>query len=789
MPTEAKDIFEAHSRSLRELLSENGLGLYLPPYQRPYGWSKDKVEKLIDDTMHGLMNLGKTADSFTFLGTVITIHDVNHTTVQPVVKTEVPAKVLTVIDGQQRISSLLMLIVCVHNLIRQYHWEVFAGEDPDPEDEPLSNLHEESVVLLRSLGSAFYEKHQIGDSPLYPRLIRAFDDQWAKKVNKRQYTSPISNLLFKYAEIADAEWQSTFKPTDFQPKPRDGVSKGEADLTSRFSEMRAILKRLANNEVIDDIEGVPAITAVAENSEFQKALFSHELEDEFCKYLKRLEEKTQLRLFRLVILGSYILNRIAITVVKGKDEDYAFTIFESLNTTGEPLTAIETFLPRVVMAEGLGEYQDSDAHSSMKVVQGYLAQFQVGEKLQAATRDLLVNFALAESGTKLAKRLADQRVYMKESFERGKDSKPYRDGFLTHLRDTATFLDRTWNADEADRELVGLGNAAMTDDMHLCLSFLKSLKHTITVAPLVRFYSQALAAGSMERAEALRDLESALKAITAFTVYWRSSRRTTGNIDREYREIMAGVGSVTGIDALCRVGNDLKASSHAVSAEQLKNELAARLTSKNHGDLPDRASWLTASSTIPFYTVNRVLTRFLLLAAYHDTVEDLDHPGLVTAGKPNASPCLTAGGWNDEVHLTVEHIAPQSRGTGWSDTLNAKKDTVHQLGNLVLSPAGANSSLSARPWSEKRVLYTALGASSTTAAEKLLKEAQEKGITFAESTSTLASYSRYLPHLSALGMHQGEWDAEFVERRSRSLLELVDLRLSPWLGLDWTEAH
>jgi uncharacterized protein with ParB-like and HNH nuclease domain len=43
MPVEAKDIFEATSRSLRELLSENGLGLYIPPYQRPYGWDKGKV--------------------------------------------------------------------------------------------------------------------------------------------------------------------------------------------------------------------------------------------------------------------------------------------------------------------------------------------------------------------------------------------------------------------------------------------------------------------------------------------------------------------------------------------------------------------------------------------------------------------------------------------------------------------------------------------------------------------------------------------------------------------------
>ena len=131
MPTQAKEIFEAQSKSLRELLSDNGLGLYLPPYQRPFGWQKDKVEKLLGDTLHGLRNLCEAPDSFTFVGTVITIHDVNHTTVQPIVKSEVPSKVLTVIDGQQRLSALLLLLICSHSLIRQRLWNVFKDKTPD----------------------------------------------------------------------------------------------------------------------------------------------------------------------------------------------------------------------------------------------------------------------------------------------------------------------------------------------------------------------------------------------------------------------------------------------------------------------------------------------------------------------------------------------------------------------------------------------------------------------------------------------------------------------------------
>ena len=130
--TQAREIFEAQSKSLRELLSDNGLGLYLPPYQRPYGWGKDKVEKLMDDSLHGLNILGEVPDSFTFLGTVITIHDVEHVTgVQPIVKPEVPSKVLMVM-GSSVLSSLLVLLVSLHNLIRQRAWKVFKGKTPDP---------------------------------------------------------------------------------------------------------------------------------------------------------------------------------------------------------------------------------------------------------------------------------------------------------------------------------------------------------------------------------------------------------------------------------------------------------------------------------------------------------------------------------------------------------------------------------------------------------------------------------------------------------------------------------
>lgn len=792
MPNQAKEIFEAQSKSLLELLSDNGLGFYLPPYQRPYGWDKGKVEKLLDDTLHGLKNLAERPGSFTFLGTVITVHDVEHVTVEPKVKQDVPSKVLTVIDGQQRLSSLLLLLVCLHNLIRQHSWKIFNGKEPDRSDVARNAFYGEILTVLDHLGKAFCEKKNFGEAPIYPRLIRAYVDQWSTAAKYKQYESPIAHLLYTYA-VQAAEEPFTSKPTDFKPKARSGAGDGEGDLVKRFTEIRASITKLSQRKSIEALEDLPPLSQLAECTKFQYALFSHELPEDLRPWLREVEEQEQPEavLMRLVMFAAYVLNRIAITVVQGKDEDYAFTIFESLNTTGEPLTAFETFLPRVVKEEGITDYKGSEAQGHMDSVQNYLNRFGVGEKLQSATQELLVTFALAETGTKLSKRLPDQRVYMKDTFDRHKDIPDCRDAYLLHLSNTATFIGTAWSpAEGATRQLSGLPPAAMTDTVKLCLLFLTALNHSIAIAPLVRFYSEAINADdSTEQDRRIRDFETAIKAITAFTVFWRATRRGTGNIDSQYRSVLAGE-NLTGMGPLGRQWSDSNRTDPkpVVDGALLKKELAARLSStdKKYGEIPNLASFLSVASALPFYEISKPLTRFLLLAAYHDSIEDLDRPGSIKAGKPGAAPCFSSDGWLDETHLTIEHIAPQQPTSGWDQSFYSEREIVHQLGNLVLAPIAANASLSSRPWSEKKVLYDALGCNSADGAKAIL---DKSGLTFAQSTEDLAKMSHYLPHLKALGLIKEEGNSDLMAERAKVLLRLVYDRLKDWLDLDWSEEN
>jgi hypothetical protein len=327
---EAKDIFEANSKNVREMLSDRGLGLYIPPYQRAYGWDKEKVTKLVADTLHGYCNLLDSDESYTFLGTVITIHDINFTTVQPVVRTDVPGKVLTVIDGQQRLTTLLAFCVALHNQIRLAHAKLLKGKKPEAMAAGDVWLDGQARRIVDELQSTFVERHPFGDSPLYPRMIRSFDDQWSRAKVNAKYESPIANLVATYSATMDDE-----KPIEFKPAKRPNPAQGEEALIERFGQISKLLKALNSDSAKEDFDTLPELSEIAANSKFQQALLNHEFPTDVKSSLLTKAASTEFeKLLQLVLIACYTLGRVALTVVRGKNEDFAFTIFESLNTTG-----------------------------------------------------------------------------------------------------------------------------------------------------------------------------------------------------------------------------------------------------------------------------------------------------------------------------------------------------------------------------------------------------------------------------------------------------------------------
>lgn len=382
MAVDANSIFKAVSKTPQELLSDTGLGLYIPSYQRPYSWDKNKVSRLIEDLGHGVKTLLKHDDSFTFLGTVITIHDTNNVTVQPIVKEDVPSKVLTVIDGQQRMTTLLILCLALHNQIQLFQktflrkmkqiektlngegenllinfGEEFYDEIRDKLDA-YEWLDGQVSAVLDLLSKTFYEKQSYGKCPLYPRMIRSLDDQWSKNDKNKKYDSPVANLIFNYICTIN---EIDYTAVEYKPAKREGSIEGEDAVIDRFLQLSRLIASLTGKKSTSSkMEEVPSIEEIYESEQFQESLFGYSIQKRFLECLHNEEKAVFDDMLVLVLYANYVLKRVVLTVVQGKNEDYAFTIFESLNTTGEPLTAFETFKPRVVSAVGLENYSESE---------------------------------------------------------------------------------------------------------------------------------------------------------------------------------------------------------------------------------------------------------------------------------------------------------------------------------------------------------------------------------------------------------------------------------------------
>ena len=118
---ELRKTFPAESKSVSEVL-KRGSGFYIPPYQRQYGWDEGHIRRLFEDINHGLVQLlaKEKKDSITFIGTLIVIDDLPRDTITPnISRSDMPDSILAIIDGQQRLTTISLMNICLHDEIKR----------------------------------------------------------------------------------------------------------------------------------------------------------------------------------------------------------------------------------------------------------------------------------------------------------------------------------------------------------------------------------------------------------------------------------------------------------------------------------------------------------------------------------------------------------------------------------------------------------------------------------------------------------------------------------------------
>lgn len=777
MTVQIDQIFTATAENIWAFLSEAGQGCYIPAYQRPYAWDSDNVDRLVDDAINGLNHLTIRPAAISFLGTIIAIHDVNHVTVKPVFKSEVAPRVMTIIDGQQRISTSIMINIALHAHITGLLVRVGAAAG-----EEFDWIREQAALALAELWQTFVLDRTTGVPPLYryyPRVIRAFDDVWSKKQVQAEYTSPIAALTWAYishVQVADPK-----KPAPFAYKVEraDGtLEPRHAPIIEVFNYIRQQLNRLTAKQ--SDKYDFPNLQQVIANDDFMSALWSYPAADPVKKYVT---ESSDHRLFghytallRTLIFYKYFCTRMALTVVTTRTEDDAFDMFEALNTTGEPLTAYETFRPKVIEAESLATFENSPSHKGLLRIERYLEAYKKADDRQRATAELLIPFALAETGDKLQKNLSDQRRYLRDAFDKLPTLDDKRSA-VTSMANLAAFMETGWQVpldDAPELEAV----APFDPVTGFCFQALRNLKHNITISALARFYDDLLRGTSDERLAKQSDLFEAIKATTAFSMLWRGGKGGTDNIDGLYRSIMRDGDGVDSILPLAKRVGDVRG---VVSLNNYRRMLKKRFTK----EFPTKDDWVKTASRIPIYGHSAPVAKFLLICASHDTVVDPDPTGvgLVARGRANVAPTMTTEIWRSDAVFTVEHIAPQTRSADWDEAIyEAGLDAVHRLGNLILLPRDPNSYVSNRSWAHKQLLYRYFACETDKAADDVYASFAAAGLTVSRSGEQVLGASAYMPMCKAVSVYPADWDLTIIERRSLRIAELAYDNLIGWLG-------
>ncbi|QPH56002.1 DUF262 domain-containing protein [Pontivivens ytuae] len=765
MTIDVKDSFRANPRSVREFLLEPGQGCYIPAYQREYRWDKGNVDRLFEDVVMGLCQLPDRAKTISFLGTVIAIHDTTYATVKPVHRNEMPRSVMTIIDGQQRLSTFILIFIALHDQLCRHRrtFDRIEGEAETwlkTEIDKLSPELQDCVILDRRTGS--------GLNRYYPRIIRSFVDVWSSQPDTAKYDGAIASMIWQYIShvLGEEQSQREFRPSNLGDD--DGPS---ANVLRVYSHIVNRLKRLGRQS-----EDQPELLDYAVKPGFGMQLLGYEIDESVVSRLQSLEDNPADRRFRDafcgLIFGHYAQQRMAFTVVQTGSEDDAFDMFEALNTTGEPLTAFETFEPRVIEAEGLEAYEASEAHRQMKRVKTYLDQFiEQTDKVQKATSSMLVSFALADTGEKLGAKLNEQRRYLRKRFDDPDGGEGFRAAFIERLGDVADFMAVAWTADG----LAGFGDLSVSDAQSIVsLEYLRNLNHTVTVAPLSRFFGHALAANEPEaRRRAVADLSKAMKACASFSALWRGAFGGTANIDAVYRKVMAEGDGTSALSA------DPKGRVGTVDIRLLKSLLRSALEDK---EIDTVERWTARAERCPIYTGSKPTAQFLLIAAAHDAEADRDASGLTVRGRVGVHPTLEPVAWSDLSAKEIEHVAPQSGvGSTWDQRIYEDRDILHSLGNLTLLPKLQNIVMSDHPWPMKRAGLKALAARTPEDFEALRQEARELGLELPAQGEAILASATYSPFNVPISSLQGDWDLDFLLSRSSRLAMRAWETLRPWL--------
>lgn len=756
MAIDPEDAFKASSQNIQTIFGTPGEHYYLPAYQRPYSWPPAAVEQLITDIFSGLESLFDDSETYSFCGSIITVTDNEYKTIAPQVRGDLPGKVQLVIDGQQRLTTLLLLCLIISNRLSVCN-KTFAARSPKTAADPwLIGL---SDTLVHDLEKLLVEVRPKNNEfvPIYPRMIRAFKDQWAKTLPSETYTSAIAEIIHTYASLSD-------KTEPYEYSPIKAVDDAKS-VSVAFKTLSKIVDDFGADELTADEDISVTMSLISAKTDiFANVGINVSETDLTALKIVAPDDDAFSKNLRLVILGNYVLKRVVLAKIVCANDDYAFDVFEALNTSGTELDATETFPPLIIRDIGLDKYGKSEQKEHLDQISNLLEQRDAGKSRQDFSKNLVISFALAESGQKISKRRSEQqKLLAKFARLHANDTNPLVEYFrrVADLSDIKTQSQPDFN--------FGLISASELSDLQLCFKFFQDLKHDIVTAPLSRFYAETFQKGGSNQL-AIQDFVSAAKAAMAFSVLWRCKSGGADGIDSKYRLLMSGDKSFSGL---------ARANNNPTDVSALKIYLSGLLSLR----YSDKVAFIKAARRTDFYKA-KTIGKILLLASHHDAA--VTQVGSLQAGVSGLNEYLTFKKYTDELSEQIEHIAPQNpkiSGGIWDSSIyDTDPTTIHFLGNLTFVSKKLNLKLGNHNWAHKKTLFEALSVATKDDARLVFDNATTNNIVFTDpdEVAKFIDDHTYVSQFESLSKFS-DWKEATITSRTDNLLDLAYERLTSWL--------
>ena len=764
-----QDIFKASAHSFAGLMTGRSgtVSFKLPQYQRPYDWDTNNIQRLLQDCLKGLKGAidNSTIHQYTFLGTVILTSDESK-------EASFSGESLAIIDGQQRLTTLLLVSCALVKALRRHADDITQVSDSTVRNWLEQETREQKNRLyLCTTG----QTQGIEPTTPFPRMVRV-DDTRGHRSGQSQYSSRIAHLLDEFSQYCRQQTEDFPLNADDSDIHLLVTYRSIVDWIEQF----VYLNQALGEDQSDDFDP-PSIECHEFASPECSSLFAKLQEagepSDIAAVLERITNSADSAGFvRLMLFASYLMQFVVLTIVETPSEDMAFDIFDALNTTGEPLTAVETLKPHIIRLEeqqGNG-YRGSESEQWWTVLEKCILQpYEVPDERQKETTELVTGFALYFRGDKLGSDLRDQRNTLRTYFTvaEQQDIEIARK-IVQHLSRLAQYRRQYWDRGAIDLLVGEQAQAEEYEQLRLCLRFVADSTTSTLIPILARYWM------TYDEMDPERQFLQVLKAVVAFVALRRAVTGGTARIDSDFRKIMSQ-GAGDGGRPLC-IGPLM--ANEVLDVRTFKASLRALLAERPLG-VTDKTKWLNRAREIALGDGSQTACRLLLFAAAHNARADENRPGMLQAEGVISSDelaFLTHSIWTNQRYATLEHVAPASQSAGWSHRLYTRLSTRHTLGNLVLLPERENETIGNAPWRKKKFFYKALAAKTESERRAAIEAAQREGLRFGARAQQLIRDQQQLRMLEPIADVE-EWTVQLVEARTENLLSLAWNQIAPWL--------